>query len=253
MKLRSLLVVGGLVAASFALPAKANAALITGEFSFTLGHVTSTANPGLIDFLPNSDGIHAVPPGPGTYGMFDVQAGSLRTGSFTLPQFGTSPDLLTNFIHDMASTPGANFVPLGPGSTPEFFVFSDFPTWNFTETFLAQGETIGGNPSPYFFNEVCIPTRGCSTSVAIGLAGIAWDDTTPSLVSNWIALLSADFTGETKASLIEKFVSGGGLPDHAWSGHFEANATAVPEPATLLTFGLGSLYLARRRRNQKKS
>ena len=68
--------------------------------------------------------------------MFDVQAGSLRTESFTLPQFGTSPDLLTNFIHDMASTPGANFVPLGPGSTPEFFVFSDFPTWNFTVAHL---------------------------------------------------------------------------------------------------------------------
>jgi len=79
--------------------------------------------------------------------------------------------------------------------------------------------------------------------------GFAFDSATPTLISHWTAVISAQYTDITEAQL-EAEVLAGTLPNNSWSGTF--TATAVPEPATLLTFGFGALALVRKRRSLNK-
>lgn len=241
MKLRSMLFGGLLAVAGLALATPAHAAFIVGDANFTLGAVTVST--GEIDFTPPfNPGVDATP----TYGGFDVQSGAFRSGVFTNPLFGGA-DVLTDFIRDLSSNPGdANFVPVGAGNTPNFLVFPDFPTWRFTETFLQPGINVGPVATPFIFTQI-----GPNVTVSMSMNGIAFDTTTPTQISAWTLVISAQFTNTNAANLINIITSGGTLPDNSWSGTF--SASAVPEPATLVTFGLGSMYLARRRRNQKKA
>ena len=238
MKLRSMIVGGVMAAASFAVATPAHAALITGTANFALGNVLVSV--GEIDFnLPLNPGVD----GTKTYGNFVL--GLLNTGVFSAPdlQFGFPA---IHHIQDMSSNPAdANFVPLGNSVTPNFLQFTNRPTWQFTEAFLQPGQILLGQPSPFFVEQGV-----GGTSVTMNLTGLAFDTTTPTLVSAWRLVVSAQYN-ETFAELQQILATTGFLPNNTWSATL--TAAAVPEPATLLTFGLGSMYLARRRRNQKKS
>ena len=240
MKLRSMIVGGVLAAASIAIATPAHAALITGTANFALGNVL--VQPGEIDFNPpQNPGFNATK----TYGAFVL--GLLNTGVFSAPdlQFSFSGGTVHN-IQDMSNNPAdGNYVPLGNSVTPNFLQFTNRPTWQFTETFLQTGQTLLGQPSPFLVEEGV-----GGTSVTMNLTGLAFDTTTPTLVSAWRLVVSAQYN-ETFAELQQILATTGFLPNNTWSATL--TAAAVPEPATLLTFGLGSMYLARRRRNQKKS
>ena len=241
MKLRSMIVGGVLAAASIAIATPAHAALITGTANFALGDVL--VSPGEIDFNPPlNPGFNATK----TYGQFVL--GLLNTGVFSAPdlQFSFGGGGAIHQIQDMSSNPlDANFVPLNNSITPNFLQFANRPTWQFTEAFLQQGQTLLGQPSPFFVEEGI-----GGTSVTMNLTGLAFDTTTPTLVSAWRLVVSAQYN-ESFAQLQQILAQTGQLPNNTWSATL--TAAAVPEPATLLTFGLGSMYLARRRRNQKKS
>jgi hypothetical protein len=229
---------GLLAAGVLALATPAHAELIVGSASFTLGGVVVSA--GEIDWV---DPLNTGPDATKTYGDFDVQANTLRTGVFAQPVFNTT-GLPAELIQDMSNNPAdANYVPVGNSAgVSDFLVFTDKPTWQFTETFLQPGALPG---APFVF------TPGASgTTVSINLAGIAYDTATPNLQSAWTLVISAQYNQDIP-TLIALVQGGGTLPSNSWSGTF--NATAVPEPATLLTFGLGSLFLARRRKKNNKA
>lgn len=249
---------GVLAILGFAAPARAE--LIQGSYNFTLGSVTVALVGGFgeIDWTPPVNvGVDGTP----TYGTYEIDPDAGRTGVFTHGDFNTLNE--NELIQDMSENPGdANFVPQGPsGGVDDFFILTERPTWEFTETFLLPGQ-LG---TPFFFVE-----QAGSTSVTIFLFGTAFDTVTPGLVSNWSAVISAQYVGWTIDELFNCLTTGsaGGngtpspcaiygdgfaLPNNTWSGTFVAQAAAIPEPATLLTFGLGTALLAAHRRRRAKA
>jgi hypothetical protein len=231
----------------------AHAVEIVGRFNFTLGAVNVTL--GNVDWTTEPGATLNPPPNATpTYGTFDINtAAATRTGVFSGAEFsaigfgstGTGLPALPESIRDISDpllVGDANSVPVGASAgIPNFFLISEQPTWNFTQTFLAPG-TAGG---PFLISQ-----NGSNVDASISLNGYAWDSATPLLRSNWTAIISAQYTNTTVADVLAQVVAGT-LPTNSWSGTFEA--TAVPEPATLLTFGLGTLVAgAVRRRRAKK-
>lgn len=233
-------VVGLLVMGALAGSAKpAHAVEIVGRFNQTFGDVVVSL--GEIDFTPNlNPGLDAT----ATSGSFTVNpsVGS-RSGVFLDAVFNTTPSDGT--IGDLSNNPAdANYVPLDTNiSRADYLTLAEKPGWHFTLTRLVSGDS----PTiPFFFTEA-----SGNVSVTITQFGTAYDDATPTLITRWTNVVSAQYTNTTAAQLLAIIVAGGSLPQNTWSGTFEA--TAVPEPATLLTFGLGTLVAgAVRRRRAKK-
>ena len=240
MKLRSMLFGGFLAVAGLALATPAHAAFITGTASLTsLGVLNGVlVTPGNIDWtLPSNPPPNAVP----TYGNFFISGGVSQSFA-TLSSGGPFE------IQDLSSVIGdGNYTPVGtyPATNPDFLRFGALApqsAWNFTQTYLQPGNL--DPTTPFILHD-----NGGTSSVDVVLRGIAWIDGTPQDVSEWVLILTAQFT-KPLAQVLAEFANGQSQ-NVGWSGTI--TATAVPEPATLLTFGLGSMYLARRRRNQKKS
>lgn len=272
-----LAVAGALAAAGLASSAQpAHAEAIVGKFDFALGNVR--VGLGFVDWYPSVD---TPPSAVHTYGSFDVDpAPATRTGVFAHNDFsypGCGPDsggpvgncgapigggigsntpnggglagiLEPEKIQDMSNPaifPGdANNVPIGAsGGIANFFQFAERPNWNFTQTFLQPGIT----PQVPFL----LTQNGDSVFASINVQGIAWDNATPTEITRWTAIISTTVSATTVETLAALLGSGGTL-DQSWQGSFTAEA--IPEPATMLTFGVGSLLAgAVRRRKAKKN
>jgi PEP-CTERM motif len=226
---------------------KAQAIDIVGRYNFTLGNVKVTF--GFIDWTTDPGAATSTPPPSGvvTYGNYDVAtAAATRTGVFSGAEFNTvnvPPNELIQDMTDPTIWPGdARNVAVGADVTPDFFIIAEHPTWHFTETFLTPG-TAG---LPFEITPV-----GSDLSITMHVSGFAFD-TAGGAITTWTAIISAQYNNLTPAQL-EAAVIAGTLPINSWSGTFEAFApSAVPEPATLLTFGAGALAVIRKRRRTTK-
>ena len=230
---------------------KAQAVDIVGHYEFTLGNVAVTF--GMIDWTTEPGATTS--PAPVSlalsYGTFDLStAAATRTGVFSGAEFGAiglgaggaGLPALPESIQDMTDPTiwagDARNVAVGADVTPDFFILAEHPTWHFTETFLTPG-TAG---LPFVITQV-----GTNLSITMTVNGFAFD-TNGGAITNWTAIISAQYTNMTEAEL-EAAVIAGTLPPRSWSGSFDA--TAIPEPATLLTFGVGALAAIRKRRSLK--
>jgi len=154
----------------------------------------------------------------------------------------------------------AALFPTGPAGT--FAPLSNFetlaaqPTTNFTLTGInaCTINCAAGASSPFNFIEIPDGTGGFNTTVIISMFGIATDAVlNPGQIFTWSGTWSADFPHQSAAQILAQLTGPGAFIDAPYSA---AKMTftqqqSVPEPATLLTFGVGIALAAtaiRRRR-----
>jgi hypothetical protein len=147
-----------------------------------------------------------------------------------------------------------------------------FPLANF-ETLAAQPTTsftlngvnsctincLAGPTSPFNFIEIPSgnPNAPINTTVILSMFGVVTDAVlNPGQMFSWSGTWSADFPGQTGAQILAQLSGPGTFVDAPYSAAkiVFAQATTVPEPATLLTFGVGIALAAtaiRRRRPAK--
>jgi hypothetical protein len=150
----------------------------------------------------------------------------------------------------LALQPTTGFPPLD-----QFETISAIPTVNFVLQDINACSEIGGGTtcnagatSPFAFSQNLLG----DTTVTLRMSGIVFDSLTPTLISTWTGIFTAQFPGTTIAQLLTQLAANGGTGtiDTSFSASkiTAQQITAVPEPATLLTFGLGAGLLAAFRR-----
>jgi len=220
------------------LPTTAQAVPIAGDLTLA-GAVTVTATD--INFLESfgSNEFIVIPdPGPADY--FTFLSGT----------FGDALDL--NYLAQ----------PVGPGGfTPlqNFLTFDADPGLSFTLEAIAACDPatcfFPGTPFNIFqtFNDT---TGDFDTTVQMALRGTVQDTTGPNgtgEISTFAASYTATFQGQTIAEVMADFNADNQI-DAPYSAEITAQIvpTAIPEPATLLTFGAGTALLAAHRRRRAK-
>jgi len=248
------LLLGGLAL----LPASASAAPVSGTLSIAsdnAGGVTVTLN--TIDwFLPVAGG----------NGLFNIGAPS--TVDF-LPFVGSTGFALDlNFASEPVGSPFPVAPPIinRPGEGPVLSSFLSFPISApdivFDLSFIPAGTFSNAAcllaPAP---GQVCTPTglapglvspfnlvngAGGTSSASLVVQGFVRRVSTGEL-STFVGTYTTQFTTPYQTYL-GPLLQGGSVTN-TYSGTFTATVTptAVPEPATLLTFGVGALFMARRR------
>lgn len=220
----------GIVSLSL-LPLAAEAGVLTGTLDIA-GSVKVT--PTSIDWA--SDG--------GTTGVVQVQNTSTFANGGVVINTGTATEKDLN----LASFPTAGFPPL-----TLFETLSAAPTINFVLQDIFSCPEVGGGTtcdagaaSPFAFAQ-----GGGGTTVTLVMTGIVFDTTTPTLVSNWTGIFTAQFPGQTIAQLLNQLTTNPGYIDTSFSASkVTVQQSTVPEPATLLTLGIGSGLMALRRRRK---
>jgi hypothetical protein len=224
------------IATLIIMPATAQAVPIVGTLDLT-GAVRVTAS--TIDWFPIGLG----------FGVADVQPTS--NGYFAPLHDDVAREL------DLANLPVG--VQLGAG-VPFFESFpeSELPGLNFILDMIVScgqsslspaSECAAGVGSPFRFDQ---DTEG--TTVILNFRGRVIDPIgAPGEISTFRAKFDATFTGMTPADILNALVTVGYI-DSPYSARKVSvdQAQAVPEPATLLTFGAGTALLAAHRRRRAK-
>lgn len=231
---RAILVALAIASVTSVIPARAEAVPIEGTLDIA-GAVRVTSA-GMIDW---------VAPVGGGFGTPAVQITS--TGYF-VPLIGSNArEADLNAVAFPAGPPGtfASF------SGFETFPGTTLPGLNFALTRIDMCEVGCGFGFAPQFN---VLFTGGNTSVIMNTRGTVTDSNNPGEVSNWVGQFTAQFPATTPQQLINQLVAEGFI-DTSFSASKVARAQsqppAVPEPATLLTFGTGTALLAWRRRRKQ--
>jgi hypothetical protein len=177
----------------------------------------------------------------GGNGYFDLLHDGLPFTSYAQALDLTALPPVDGFLHDFVDDDGA---PAGMYDDLEF----DLQTIVAPVAPVCTGSE-GIDQACSFGVFTLTPTAGGNVDVRMDITGI-WqnatpdDDDTPAT-----GIYTAELVGTNIETIIETITGGGSIDDISYS----ATITSVPEPATLLTFGVGSALLAahRRRRAQK--
>jgi PEP-CTERM motif len=233
MRRLSLLVVA--IVSLAVLPKSAEAALITGDLQFT-GAVQVTAFSAVwYQFLPNIN--HDVAQIVGS----TIQNGGVTVAALQPPNTLHETDLT-------AATPAG--VPLNVDLF-EYALPLTTPTVDFVLNFVLTCPQLGPQytclgASPFGF----IPNNDGSTTIALSMRGVVFDTATPLIQSNWTGLWTTNVN--MSINQIFSIIESGGTISNSYSAtKITTVPSAIPEPATLLTFGAGSAILARMRRRKK--
>lgn len=248
-------------AAALAATTIASATPIIGTANLTFGLVRVTI--GNIDWNPSIDTPpNAVP----TFGDFFTSSGS-NTGSYAA---GTMAGITQGDVHDLSANPAdANYMPIGAGSLTNMFKFDAHDGtvgshWMFTALSLSSGTFAG---APYLLTE-SVSGGVTSTAATLSVTGISCDDTNNNGIcelaedkTNFVAILSAQYPGQTIAGLTATLLGAdglantaddGALPNNTWSGTL--TSYGLPEPTSVGLVGLalaGVGFVSRRRRQAK--
>lgn len=226
------------VASLAILPATAQAVPIVGTLDLT-GAVRVTAD--TIDWLPVGTGVGFARVEPTSTGYFaplaDMQATELDL--FGLPvgvQLGEGVPGFETFAE--TPLPGLNFI-------LDMIVSCGQSSLN------PAIECVAGLDSPFRFDQ---DTEG--TTVILNFRGRVVDPIgAPGEISTFSAKFDATFTGLTPQQILETLASQGEIFTvySARKITVDQNPPTIPEPATMLTFGVGSALLAAHRRRAKKA
>jgi hypothetical protein len=228
---------------AMALPKPAHAGIITGQLDFSGGaQVTLTTISWFAVVAPCCSGAQTAA----------INGSTIQDGGVTVANL-QPPNLITETnLNTAVQTPGTSFTPVQffetevPGATPAL------PVVNFVLSSVTPCSALGGGVTCLAPNSAFgLLQQGAFVAVTLVMSGTVFDTATPGLVSTWSGLWTANVPGTVAG--IAAIIAGGGTVSNSYSGtKITAFApTTVPEPATLLTFGLGSLALARYRRRKK--
>jgi len=255
-----------------AFSSRAEAGFIEGNFTFGSNcevNVSAPGGVGTIDFLslvaPGPPAVCAVAPDP-LPGNATINSSTLTNGGVLIPGLvGTA--VLEADLNSAANPTGAIGALSFSKPLSEIFVAAPNLNWTlrnivrcdnsglFIGGFAAACPAAFGPASPVVFVPGPGGLAGNGASVSIFLEGIVFDTATNTLISNYTGHIDATFANKSYNDLIAAFGPGGaGYIQTAYSGaKFAVQAPAVPEPATLLTFGLGTTYIAWRQRRKNRN
>jgi hypothetical protein len=217
------------------LPQASEAGVITGTLD--IGGAITVTNTGVIDFGSNG----------GTTGVLAVQPTSTFLDGATLVNSGTATEKdLTD-----AAQPTSGFAPLNQWET-----LSAIPTINFILLDINSCAEIGGicaagATSPFSFAQTNIG----DTTVTMRMTGTVFDSLTPSLISTWVGIFTAQFPGQTIGNLLSQLQTSGFIDTSVSASKvttFQQTST-VPEPASLFLLGAGAAIFARTLRKRARA
>ncbi len=231
-----------------ALPHTAKAALITGELDFAGGVVVNATS---------ADWFLSVTPTPSGPNEAVIIGSSVADGG--VPVAPLSPGNLLFETNLTAATPAG--VPLNVDLF-EHAINPAAPVVDYVLNFVDTCAQLNGpyiclGNSPFGFIQ-----NSNSVTIALQMSGTVFDEATPGVKNTWTGSWSTQVAGAIlchangslvppcDANSIFGIIESGGSIANSYSGT-KITASGVPEPATLLTFGFGSLALARYRRRKK--
>jgi hypothetical protein len=255
MTLKSLVAAVALAASTLA-----SATPIIGTANLTFGLVRVTI--GNIDWNPSLDPPpNAVP----TFGDF-FTSGAANTGSYAI---GSMAGITQGDVHDLSNNPAdANYMPIGAGTLTNMFKFDAHDGvsgshWMFTALSLSAGTFPG---APYLLTE-SISGGVVSTAATLSVTGLTCDDVNNDNIcqatedkTNFVAILSAQYPGQTIAQLTATLLGvdgipgtgdDGALPNNTWSGTLTSYGLPEPTSVGLVGLALAGLGFASRRRQAK--
>ena len=235
---------------AMALPAPAHAGAIQGQIDFSGGAVVSaTAINWFLSVTPTQTGPQ----------LASIVGSSITDGGATVlnlqPCNATTP--CPPNLGQITET-NLNLVANPPGQNLNVNLFESEPSGAFPATPIVDFVLNFVTPCSQLGAVTCLTPNSAFglvqqpgfVAVTLVMNGVVFDTATPGVTSNWSGLWTANVPG-TIAQLAA-VISAGGTISNSFSGTKVAVIpTAIPEPATLLTFGFGSLALARYRRRKK--
>jgi hypothetical protein len=225
---------------AMALPKSAHADFISGTLDFSGGaQVTATTTNWFLTVAPSPV------TGPN---LANITASSIMDGATLVANLQPPNQVHETNLNSAVQVPGTNFTPV------QFFETqapgAGAPTLNFVLSSVTPCSALGGVTCVTPNSAFGLLQQGNFVAVTLVMGGTVFDTATPGMVSTWSGLWTANVPG-TIAQLVATITAGGTISNSYSATKVTAIPTAIPEPATLLTFGLGSLALARYRRRKK--
>ena len=238
--MRRFLVVSMVILGLGALPKAADAGYVTGELDLAGGVVVNAL--GVQWFQTVNPNV-----GPGVAVIISNQlhegatANPLIDPLIPIPAFS-----LINETNLSAATPAG--VPLNVNFFEQPQAASNI---DFVLTYISTCPQLGGSYTCFGASPFGFIQNSNSVTIALQMFGNVFDTATPGLVTQWTGSWSTQIAGATIAGLFATIEAGGSI-SNSYSGTKIA-ALAVPEPATLLTFGAAMAFLVAHRRRQAKN